>query len=1131
MPTIGASGFRFARRASALREVGAEALGAESSVLNAEPTGLNTLAEPPAERGEIEPTGQLKLEVSLASELQSASAEFAQFMRELSEGLTEFKLEKTSDPHRAADVWTDIVKSRSEAFLDDVPDAARPALRKRVDSLKLFHDFKVRDFERNQTRQNAFASIREARNDYVELVEADPEKLRFAKEEMDRFLDSSDLSVSAAQSQKAISDLALVRSYVRAGLNGDTPETLFDELKSGRVDALLTDEQKKELIGEVAAALERREREMRMAGQAVFDVIAQPNLGKSAPNGKRERTELERVRDSIEPRLVPTAGNPGNIRHIKEKVIDEPVNASDLPLSEKKSLKVSLALEAAWLDGEFEHEAGQGRAFLQRVDSGVYDGHFEGDEDAKRKFRDEYEAVLERDEQEAAAARQAKRDAHGAEQDELDAERAHLNDPLVHRWAADQIKADSSDQRPSASQPFLGEGGEHGHEARRRTRQRHWELLARHHRELAEHLPYLSAAWRQAQLSSAEEIEQILGDVRQRLGEDSVLLSGFKLLLKGRTQRLQHDSLQYARENSARLRELDRAANEETDPSMRAALRQTAIAFGKEEQARLTGSTEETRVLSLEDVAKEIGDLEGLTVTQQFDQLLAFLRERNWNRFGRQALGELLDGGLPPWLGGLVFLELTGPHDVAGPLRDAFEQSGVRNADHLDWTVFDAGGNTQILSLLDFETRPFRESLKENGLERDAELRYQLVQILTWWQMQKEGWVPSVDGEASPAFGSDAGRHEAIARWAIQRIFPFQIYDTSEFDLRDRAERIAVEYVSGTLLIPVSFIEKIHATLPASLPGNQSALFLSAHLWNKQNNLNGITMGVPLKHIQNDTGYSLEKSELKKQYIAHVREFGKWVNVRGGVQLVDGNGQPVIYADGSFVIVRWDDIPAMSGKFQVRNIGSSGHTKDDSSMIFHSDLENERELEGLSTLSTLTAPPEDVMLARGELILMSSPVAKNSILERKLDILENEQFEAVQVTLPDGTVETRFKRIDMIDPRDFSKHCNHSIGNYDQSIPLNYLNFECQLKEKENRLLYISSRANSLKLDIMHGANIVLNVFDPIIDVATNPTIPNMLITLDELLIERHYIQENERIEQRIELEIDRRYLLSKRSR
>lgn len=1122
MPTIGASGFRFARRASALREVGVEAQGTETLVLNAEPTGLDTLAEPPAERGEIEPTGQSKLEAPLASELQSASAEFAQFMRELSEGLTDFKLEKTSDPHGAADVWTDIVKSRSEAFLDNTPDAARPTLRKRVDSLKLFHDFKVRDFERNQTRQNAFASIREARNDYVELVEADPEKLLFAKGEMDRLLDSSDLSVSAAQSQKAISDLALARSYVRAGLNGDTPETLLDELKSGRLDALLTDEQRKELIGEVAEALGRREREMLIAGQADFDVIAQPNLGKSAPNGKSERTELERLRDSIEPRLVPTAGNPGNIRHIKEKVIDETVDASDLPLSEKKSLKVSLGLEAAWLDGEFEHEAGQGRAFLQRVDSGVYDGHFEGDEDAKRKFRDEYEAVLERDEQEAAAARQAKRDAHEAEQDQLDAERAHLNDPLVHRWAAEQIKADSSDQRPSASQPFLGEGGEHGHEARRRTRQRHWELLARHHRELAEHLPYLSAAWRQAQLSSPEEIEQILGDVRQRLGEDSVLLSGFKLLLKGRMQRLQHDPLQYARENSARLRELDRAADEETDPSMRAALRQTAIAFGKEEQARLTGSTEGTRILSLEDVAKKIGDLEGLTVTQQFDQLLAFLRERNWNRFGRQALGELLDGNLPPWLGGLVSLELTGLGDVAGEILDALDQSGVRDAGHLDWKMWPNDQGQSIHNFLEQQTRRFRESLTANGFARDAELRHQLVQILTWWQMQKEGWVPSVDGEASPAFENDVERHEAIARWAIELIFPFQIYDRLEFELDEFRDKTNVQYPSKTIVAPLSFIERIDAVFPESVPGGRGALSLSAHLWNTHRDLDEKTIGLPLEHIRNDTGYSLERAEFKRQYLAHVREFGRWVNVRGGVQLVDGNGQPVVYADGSFVIVWWHEITATREAPNASSIGQPDYTGEGLQIVFHSDLQNEREFEGLSRFSNLKAPVLDVILARAELAAIGLPQAKKLRLERKLHILQNEQFEPIQVTMPDGTVEMRLKRVDVINPRDFDKHCQHDLGDFDQGMPVNLLNYICETKERENRLWSISSRANDDLIDFGVFAAVALYEGYGLARRVAKAGMEEAADLLGDVIGDFALDKENERLEREIDLELDR---------
>ena len=1049
MPTIGASGFRFARRASALREVGVEAQGTETLVVNAEPTGLDTLAEPSAERGEIEPTGQSKLEVPLASELQSASAEFAQFMRELSEGLTDFKLEKTSDPHGAADVWTDIVKSRSEAFLDNVPDAVRPALRKRVDSLKLFHDFKVRDFERNQTRHNAFASIREARNDYVELVEAEPQKLLFAKEEMDRLLDSSDLSVGAAQSQKAISDLALVRSYVRAGLNGDTPETLLDELKSGRLDALLTDEQKKELIGEVAAALERREREMRMAGQADVEIVAQPKPGRLAPGDRRERTELERLRDSIKPRLVPTAGNPGNIRHIKEKVIDKPVDESDLPLSEKESLKVSLGLEAAWLDGEFELEAGLGRAFLQRVDSGDYDGHFEGNEDAKRKFRDEYEAVLERAEQEAAAARQAKRDAHEAEQDELDAERAHLNDPLVHRWAADQIKADSSDQRPSASQPFLGEGGEHGHEARRRTRQRHWELLARHHRELAEHLPYLSAAWRQAQLSSPEEIEQILGDVRQRLGEDSVLLSGFKLLLKGRTQRLQHDPLQYALENSARLRELVRAADEETEPSMRAALRQTAIAFGKEEQARLTGSTEETRVLSLEHVAKEIGDLEGLTVTQQFDQLRAFLQERNWSRFGRQALGELLDGGLPPLLGATVFLSLTGREDASGYLRRTLEISGVEKWHLLDWQQLSEDEHFAIVRTLRVETADIQRVLATNGLERDAALRLEAAHFVAWAILQDETWVP---GKEAPSGAHKRGpiRAEAAARWAIEQLFPFRTFD-------------GAGSWSKSLFGNIPFLDRLHAVLPESFAGGQLPELVYLRMWQRQNNVNKDNISLAVANLIEDVGADQTQDHLREQYAEHVRLYGRWVNIRDGYQLVDQGGHPIAEKDGSPIIERWDEIPEASSPFDAFLVGSSGRTQSDSSFIFGSDLAREIQPGGPQSLKALAAPPGQAFMARVE--LSRREFMSTSGLDQLILAYHN---------LPDWTVKRRADgRLEVflnwprrIQPEDVRNYCGRDIV-VDQSVPEGYVDHLCAQQSRLDLLHSRSVRADSELVDTL----------------------------------------------------------------
>ena len=850
MPTIGASGFRFARRASALREAGVEAQGAEVLVLNAGPTGSDTQAEPPAERGETEPTGQSKLEAPLASELQSASAEFAQLMRELSEGLAGFKLEKTSDPHGAADVWTDIVKSRSEAFLDNTPDAARPALRKRVDSLKLFHNFKVRDFERNQTRQNAFASIREARNSYVELVEADPHKLLFAKGEMDRLVDSSDLSAGVIQSQKATSDLALARSYVRAGLNGDTPETLLDELKSGRLDALLTDEQRKELIGEVAEALGRREREMLIAGQADVEVESPQEVKGLSPHDGDASILDTRVESKVES-----------------------------------------------TDKLFFGEAG--------------------------------DAVL-----------------LGGEEDNVLEDEAPVED-----FGTEQ-------ERMLATNPV-----------------------------------------------------------------------GLVELL------------------SPRLGELRAAANKATDPEERASLRQQANLAFEFAQEELLGSTQGTRVLSDEEIETALGSLEGLTVTQQFDELRRFLRQQGEKRFSLRALNELLNAELPPLLGVAVFLSLTSREDAAGYLRRALETFGVQRWHHLNWHELSQDEHFTIVGTLRDETAVIRRFLADNGLWRDSVWRLEAAHFIAWTVLQDVSWVP---GEDAPS-GSDKrgrARAEAAARWAAEQLFPFAVFD-------------GVGSVSIPFLDKVPFLDGLNAVLPASFAGGQTPLFVYWHLWQTQNDLDKDNLSLIVANLVEDVGVDLISEQLAEQYADHVRNFGTWVNVPGGVQLVDQSGRPVAYKDGSLIIVRWNELPEMSLAFRLQLLGSEPRGQSDSSFIFGSDLASAREPGGPQSLRDLSASWPMAMSARTLNILRESlPLLIMRELNDEFVRGVRSQKQRVLVKKPDGSFTSAVKEPRSIQPEEIDRHCPVSVT-VDGPVSEGYLRHLCEQRLADNARAAYSVRAHN----------------------------------------------------------------------
>ena len=65
------------------------------------------------------------------------------------------------------------------------------------------------------------------------------------------------------------------------------------------------------------------------------------------------------------------------------------------------------------------------------------------------------------------------------------------------------------------------------------------------------------------------------------------------------------------------------------------------------------------------------------------------------------------------------------------------------------------------------------------------------------------------------------------------------------------------------------------------------------------------------------SGRPLDDPEILRQYADHLRAHGRWRNSRNGPQLVDEDGRPAVFADGGFIIERWDDITPLTEEQRI----------------------------------------------------------------------------------------------------------------------------------------------------------------------------------------------------------------------
>ena len=206
-----------------------------------------------------------------------------------------------------------------------------------------------------------------------------------------------------------------------------------------------------------------------------------------------------------------------------------------------------------------------------------------------------------------------------------------------------------------------------------------------------------------------------------------------------------------------------------------------------------------------------------------------------------------------------------------------------------------------------------------------------------------------------------------------------------------------------------------------------------------------------------------------------MRNFGTWVNVPGGVQLVDQSGRPVAYKDGSLIIVRWNELPEMPLAFRFQLLGSEARGQSDSSFIFGSDLASAREPGGPQSLRDLSASWPKAMSARTLNILRESlPGLIMHELNDEFVRVVRSQKQRVLVKKPDGSFTSAVKEPRSIQPEEIDRHCPVSVT-VDGPVSEGYLRHLCEQRLSDNARAAYGVRAHN---DFIEAYSIFLVAVD-----------------------------------------------------
>ena len=332
---------------------------------------------------------------------------------------------------------------------------------------------------------------------------------------------------------------------------------------------------------------------------------------------------------------------------------------------------------------------------------------------------------------------------------------------------------------------------------------------------------------------------------------------------------LENDSKQHVQAHDKDIREIDAKAEtarayanspdlspEERTQARQEAARATQYAVGVSDarQTEIKGTDIGNRVLTKPDAAKKARELSSL----DFDGQVAWWRDIDeyYGPSAGRVLNEIAAVELNRDQSGLALLVLSGASQT---FIDAWSRTAGKNLDELRKEVSDP---LRIESTMAQFAGSFLEIFAEGGREQEGLARLDMATRLALLLV------------------AEAKISNPLHK-ALRAFFPF-------------------ERVTDSLLISPDVLKTFEDL------GRTSGI--KRFLDGKQDGLEASELSFAAAGIINDQSPFLRLQDKKEFYADHVRGHGRWRNTCDGVQLVDGDGRPVKYADGSFVAFTWEEI-------------------------------------------------------------------------------------------------------------------------------------------------------------------------------------------------------------------------------
>jgi len=332
---------------------------------------------------------------------------------------------------------------------------------------------------------------------------------------------------------------------------------------------------------------------------------------------------------------------------------------------------------------------------------------------------------------------------------------------------------------------------------------------------------------------------------------------------------LENDSKQHVRAHDKDIREIDAKAEaarayanrpdlspEERRQARQEAAQATQYAVGVSDarQTEIKGTDIGNRVLTKPDAAEKARELASL----DFDGQVAWWRDIDeyYGPSAGRVLNEIAAVELNRDQSGIALLVLSGASQT---FIDAWSRAAGKSLDELRKEV---GDPQRIESNMALYASSFLETFAEGGREQEGLARLDMATRLALLLVAE-------------------GRISNSLPKALRAFFPF-------------------ERVTDSLLISPDVLKTFDDLGRAS--GIEG--FLDSML----DDLEASELSFAAAGIINNQSRFLRLQDKKEFYADHVRGHGRWRNTCDGVQLVDGEGRPVKYADGSFVAFTWEEI-------------------------------------------------------------------------------------------------------------------------------------------------------------------------------------------------------------------------------